>query len=449
LPVTLPASTATPADVPRGVVAADGSARAPSTKPGVRSSSRTTTRLELKDVRRAIIRTKRKHRRQKVLGVLITVLLLAGLVGTVIYLTGHDRNGRDASKNTSGAGVRTQHTVLLQVRAPDGSALSSALLAWDSQKKSAAVVLVPDRVVAQVPGSGAQPFGLAVDQPGGPAISRSTMADLLGVRVDASWVLDQAAFIHLVDALGGIKVDVDVDIIGKQGKDNVVLVPKGAAQQLNGVRALAVLSYRAPGEDELSTLPRFQHVLAGVLAELPSGTDALAALAGKIGKGSEISSTGTVTSLLDGVRTDAAAGRNVYQIMPVLTVDTGGAASYRIEPVGVTRMVNQVLAGSRLPGRFDKGNRVLVLNQVGTPGLGQAVRDKIVAADFVFVDARNQKPFGRTKTIIVVYDATPKTNVRASQLATALGLPQAPVQVGSRDQNIADVIVYLGSDFKP
>ncbi|MDP9241122.1 MAG: LCP family protein [Actinomycetota bacterium] len=405
--------------------------------------------MELKDVRRAITRTKRKHRRQKMLGVLVTVVLLAGLVGAVIYLTGHDRNGRDTLPTTSGPGVRTQHTLLFQVRGPDGAAMSSALLARDSQKKSAAVVLVPNRVVAQVPGSGTQRFGLAVDQPDGPAISRSTMADLLGVRVDASWVLDQAAFTKLVDAVDGIKVDVDVDILGKQGSDTVVVVPKGPGQQLNGARALSVLGYRAPGDDELAALPRFQNVLVGLLAKLPSGSDQLTTLAGKIGKGSEISSTPMVTSVLDGVRGDSASGRSSFQIMPVLAVDTNGEPNYRIESGGVTQMVNSVLAGSRLPGRFDQGNRVLVLNQVGTPGLGQAVRDRIVAADFVFVDARNQKPFDRTKTIIVVFDRTAKTKVRASQLATALGLPQAEVQVSDRAQNIADAIVYLGSDFKP
>jgi len=311
------------------------------------------------------------------------------------------------------------------------------------------MVLVPNRVVAQVPGSGTQPFGLAVDQPGGAAVSRSTLADLLGVRVDASWVLDQAAFSRLVDSLDGIKVDVIDDVIGKQGSDSVVLVPKGPGQQLNGERAFSVLAYRVPGTDELATMQQFQHVLVGLLAKLPPGSDALTTLAGKIGKGSEISSLGMVTSVFDGVRGDAARGDSVTQILPVLNVDTGGEANYRIEFGGVTQMVNRLLAGSRLPGRFDQGNRVLVLNQVGTPGLGQAVRDKIVAAGFVFVDARNQKPFGRTTTLIVVFDSSSKTTIKASQLATALGLPQAAIQVSDRAQNIADAIVYLGSDFKP
>lgn len=383
------------------------------------------------------------------LGVLITLVLLGGGGGTVVYLLGHDRNGRDAIRTPSAAGVRTQQTVLLQVRGGDGDAVSSALMARDSKRKQAAIVLVPNRVVAQVPGSGAQPFGTALGQPGGPALSRSTLADLLGVRVDGSWVLDQAAFARLVDSIGGIKVDVDVDIIGKQGKDSVVLIPKGPAQQLNGARALAMLAYHAPGEDELAAMPRLQHVLAGVLERLPAGSDALTALAGQLGTGSQVSSLGQVTDVLDGVRADAAGDRTAFQILPVLAVDTAGQTSYRIEAGGVTRMVDQVLAGSRLPGRFDQGNRVLVLDQVGTTGLGPTVRDKVVAADFVFVDVRNQKPFGRKQTIIVVFDTAAKTQARAKRLATALGLPQAPIEVSARAQNIADLIVILGSDFKP
>jgi hypothetical protein len=421
----------------------------PSSRPRGRSSSRTTTRLELKGVRRAITRSRRKRRRQQLLGVLVSAVLLLGVIGTVVYLTGHDRNGRDAIHTASAAGVRTQRTVLVQVRGPDGDAMASALLATDSQHKQAAVVLVPNQVVAQVPGSGVGAFGTAVGQPGGPALSRSTLADLLGVRVDASWVFDQAAFARLVDSIDGIKVDVDVDIIGKQGKDSVVLVPKGPAQQLNGAQAVAVLGYRAPGEAELTALPRFQRVLAAVLAKLPPGADALGILAGKLGSGSQMSSAGQVTDVLDSMRVAAAARQATFQIMPVLAVPAAGGTSYRIEAGGVTRLVNQLLAGSRLPGRFDQGNRVLVLDQVGTPGLGLKVRDKIVAASFVFVDARNQRPFGSKQTTIVIFDGTSKTRVRASQLATALGLPQAPIQVQPRAQNIADLIVFLGSDFQP
>ncbi len=379
---------------------------------------------------------------------LVTAVLLVSLVGGVLYLTGHDRNGRDAVRTASGAGVRTQQTMLLQIRGKDGGATASALMADDSTRKQASVVLVPNQVVAQVPGRGVQAFGTVVGHPDGPALSRSTLADLLGVRVDTSWVFDQRAFARLVDSLGGITVDVDVDITGN-GKGSGVLVPRGPAQQLNGTRALAMISYRAPGEDELTSLPRFRRVLTGVLAKLPSGSDALSLLAGKLGKGSEISTQSQVTGVLDGVRADSAVGRTTYQVMPVLAVDGTGQAGYRIEAGGVNRMVNQILANSRLPGRFDRGDRVLILDQVGAPGLGRQVRDKIVAAGFVYVDARNEKPLGRKQSAIVVFDATPKTRLAAGRLAAALGLPDAPVQVSARAQNIADVIVFLGSDFRP
>lgn len=378
---------------------------------------------------------------------LLTVVLLGSLVTAVVWVAGHDRNGRDAVHSTSAAGIRTQHTVLLQVRGAGGAAMSTALLARDTQHRSSAVVLVPNLVEAQVPGSGTEAFGLAVAQADGPAVSRSTLSDLLGVRVDASWVLDQAAFARLVDAIGGIKVDVDVDVIGKQGKDNVVVVPKGTGQQLNGARALAVLSYRAPGEDELRAIPRFEHVVAGVLARLPAGTDALTLLAAKLGKGCELSDPGQVTSVVDGIRADASGRRAAFLTMPVLAVDAAGQRSYRMEAGGVNQMVNQILAASRLPGRFDPGNRVLVLDEVGTPGLGLKVRDKIVAAGFVFVDARDEKPFGNKSTTILVFDSTSRTMARGGQLAASLGLPHAPVKVTSRAQNIADLIVLLGSDF--
>ncbi len=379
----------------------------------------------------------------------VLVLLLLGTAAVVGYqVTHHDRNGT-GYRTPSGPQPRTQRTVLFQIRGADGDAVASALLAHDPTGRQGAVVLVPNRVVAQVPGSGAQPFGQAVGEPDGPKLSRSTLADLLGVRVDGSWVLDQGAFTRLIDALGGITADVDVDVIGKQGGSSVVLVPKGSRQQLTGSAALALLSYRAPGEDELQRLPRFQHVLEGLLAKLPATAAAFDSVTAALGKDSQVSDGRSVRQVLSGLRAGAGAASTSFQTMPVLSVDSGGEASYRLEPDGVARLVGDVLAASRLPGRADKGNRVLVLNGVGTPGIGQQVRDKIVPNDFVFVGSRNQAKFDQTVTVIVIFDTTSQSEVRASQLATALGLPRAQVQVDPRAQSIADLFVIVGSDFHP
>ncbi len=372
---------------------------------------------------------------------------MAGGLAGVGYRWQH--SGPAPAPHAGAAPSRTQRTLLIQVRGVGGDALASALLAADPRTQQAAVVLVPSRVVAEVPGSGPGPYGQALGRAGGAALSRSTLADLLGVTVDGSWVLDRPVLSALVDRVGGIDVDVDTDVIVTGAGGPVVAVPQGAGQRLSGAQALAVLNYRVPGEDELAALPRLQRVVLALLARLPAGSAALTRLLADLGPGSQVSDAAVATGVLDGTRRDVAADRATYQILPVLAVDGGGAATYRLDVAGVNALAARQLAASRLAGHAATGNRVLVLNQAGGVGLGQHIRDRIVSKGFVFVDSRNQTPFDRHRTVVVVFDTRPPTLAGAGRLAAALGLPAAPVQVSPRAQNIADLIVIVGTDFRP
>jgi len=407
----------------------------------------TSTRLALRDLQREIARKRR--RRLQVLAVL--ALLVAGVVTGYFNLPGRDGPGKEAVTATPKTeyALRTQETALLQVRGPAGDAVASALLAYDSASREAVVVLVPNRVAVDASAADSSLFGQTLRGDNGPARSRRTLSDLLGVAVDASWVLDQAAFSRLVGRVDGIKADVDIDIVSRKGGTQTVVVPKGKGRELDGPRALAVINYRPPGKDELAALPRIQLVLQAVLAKLPPGGSPVGDLAGALGDGSELSDTVKAPRILDGVRAQQGADRATFSTVPVLAETAGGQATYRVEPVATTRLVSQLLATAARVGRPAAGNRVLAIDGVGRPGFGPNVRDRIVPAGFVLVDTQLEKPQGRTRTTIIIFDTTSQSTIRASQLASALGLPKAPVQVSVRTQNIADLIVRVGSDFEP
>ncbi len=88
-------------------------------------------------------------------------------------------------------------------------------------------------------------------------------------------------------------------------------------------------------------------------------------------------------------------------------------------------------------------------NGVGTPGLVEKARTKLVAAGFQFINGGNASPF----------NADPSVDAGAGRYATraspaAAGWPRrwAPGLLGhpeDRGQTVADVIVLLGSDFTP
>lgn len=388
--------------------------------------------------RRAEMRRRRRQRRRRLVAVAVALTLLAA-AALASFLVDRAPES-DADVEPQG---RTQRTLLLQVSGGDGSAVASALLAHDEASSSGAVVLVPSQVIVDLPGAGSLPLGRALTT-GDPNGSRNALADLLGVQIDASWVLDAAAFPALVDGGGGMSVEVDVPVV--QG--NAVVVPQGS-QQLSGTQALAFLSYLAPGEPEQSRLARMQEVIDGILASLPDDAAAVAERLTALGEGSALSGPATsVADMIIGLKADDATDQLQYDTLPVVPIDPGGGVTaFRLDAEATRALVDRALAQSVPVGEQQTGNRVLVLNGVGTPGLGDAVRAKLVAADFVFVASRNAEQFDYETTQVLVPEATPEAQVLGVRVAEALGV-QPDVRQADLG-TLADVVVVVGADFVP
>jgi anionic cell wall polymer biosynthesis LytR-Cps2A-Psr (LCP) family protein len=385
--------------------------------------------------RRAVEREKRrKQRRRLALAGGLAVVVLLVLVTVVIVKNGGNGGGRVAEP------VRTQRTLLVQVKAPDGTAEASALLAHDPASGSGAVVLVPQQVLVNVPGGGSVTFAKSL-QSATTAGSRNALSDLMGVTVDGSWVLDEEAFGRLVQQVGALKVDVDVPVLAGR---TVLLQP--GAQSLTGAQALQYATYLAPGEQEQTRLTRLQAVLDALVNALPDKADSLV---GSLGGGSQVSqSAAAVATVLKGLKADDEKNNLQYRTLPVIKVDSGNDdIRFRVDPAATRSLVDDVLAGSIPPGARAEGNRVLVLNGVGTPGLGEKVRAKLVPAGFVFVGSRNAPSFGYAKTQVLVKDASTAGAALGARVAQALGLPNAVVESSDQIGTIADVLVVVGRDF--
>jgi len=374
--------------------------------------------------RRAALRRRRRQRRLRALLVVFVVAVLATRPAV-----------------TSVATSRTQRTVLLQVRGPDRTAVASALLAHDPGATSGAVLLVPGQVLVNVPGTGSEQLGRALAG-GPPDSSRNALADLLGVTVDDGWVLDQGTLGTLVDRLGGVQLDVDVDVV----REGAVLVGAGP-QRLDGARATAFATYLAPGEQEQARLARVQVLVDGILAALPA--TGLEQLLGSLGPGSVSTlPPAGLAAFLAGLAADDRAQAPQGDTLPVVPIDPGnGVTAFRLDTAASDALVDRLLAQSVPPGRRTTGNRVLVLNGVGTPGLGNRVRAKLVPAGFVYVGSRNAQQFGYPTTMVLVRDAAPADQELGARVARAIGVPPSSVAT-SEIGSVADVVVLVGGDFR-
>ena len=377
---------------------------------------------------------KRKQRRiQLVAGAVVGVLLL--VVAVVVLTGGGDKKKTNAPK-------RTQRTVLMQISGGGGAgARASALLAHDPKTSEGSAVLVPPQVIVSVPGVGSQPFGRALVTTSVKG-SRDALSDLMGVTIDGSWVLDGATFSRLVDQEGGIQLTVDVPVLAGR-----VVVLQPGAQRLDGTRALVYATYLAKGEQEQTRLARLQGVIDGIITALPSSPRSLLA---SLGGGSQSSlSLDVLAGVLSGMKADDKVDQLQYRSLPVIKLDTGSNDTrFRVDAAGTRALVDELLAQSIPAGARKTGNRVLVLNGVGTPGLGEKVRAKLIPAGFTFVGSRNANSFTYAKTQVLVKDATAAGTALGARVARALGVPVSSVRSSNQIGSIADVVVIVGRDFK-
>jgi hypothetical protein len=209
------------------------------------------------------------------------------------------------------------------------------------------------------------------------------------------------------------------------------------------------MRYLAPGEQEQARLARLQEILDGVLNALPRSTSDVAKALSALGPRSIPSDpTPKLASFLVGLATDSRSEALQYDSLPVISIDPGdGVLSFRVDADATRTIVDRLLAQSVPPGARQTGNRVLVLNGVGTPGIGDKVRAKIVPAGFVFVASRNNATFGVAKTRVLIKEATPEAQAVGEKVAKALGVPLDSVQTAEIG-TIADVVVVVGADFK-
>lgn len=386
--------------------------------------------------KRAELRAKRRKQRRRLVGGGVALFLVLVVAATVLLV----KNGGKDSKHNAQA-VRTQRTLLFQMKAADGTAASSALIAEDPKSGQGAVVLIQPQVIANVLGVATGDFSHTLVT-GGVNGSRNALSDLMGVTIDGSWVVSEAAMARLVDSVGGVQVNVDAVV---QHGRQILLNP--GQQRLGGASAVAFATYLAPGEQEQTRLTRLQAVFDAVITHLPADT---ASLLGSLGSGSVTTqSTAIVADILQKLGKDDAKNNVQYQSLPVTKVDVDENQRFRIDADADKQLVDNLLAQSIPPGARKSGNRVLVLNGVGTPGLSDKVRAKLVSKGFVFIGRGNAPHFGFTKTLVLVPAATQQSVDVGQSVARALGVSISQVQTTDEIGTIADVVVIVGSDFKP
>jgi LCP family protein required for cell wall assembly len=191
----------------------------------------------------------RGERRRGVLGpVLLVLLVLLALALAYVLLP-----------------VGGERAVLLGSDARAGEASRSDTIVIT--KAGGGMLAVPRDTLVEIPGVGEDKINAAFAT-GGPELTVETLENLTGLPIDNFVVVNFGGVKDIVDALGGITLEVDQPIqVGIEGRS--VSIPSGT-RELDGLEALAYVRYRGGPTADIGRIGRQQKFLLQLARESTS-----------------------------------------------------------------------------------------------------------------------------------------------------------------------------------
>ncbi len=212
----------------------------------------------------------KKANNYKKIGIIISILLIVAVAVALCFrvtrpnsaATGSFVNPVKQAINLPPANKKVNILVLgVDKRQNDiGRSNVTCVVTVDPDTKSASLLWVPRDSRVKIPGNGWNKIGHAYAY-GGPKLSEQTVSDLLGIPVDYYIEINMDGFKKVIDALGGVDINVDkrmyyYDPYDAGEVDNNGLIDlKPGMQHMDGNVALEYVRFR---HDELGDIGRIQ-----------------------------------------------------------------------------------------------------------------------------------------------------------------------------------------------
>ncbi|WP_110928377.1 LCP family protein [Bacillus massiliglaciei] len=231
------------------------------------------------------IKKTRKRRRRKVMFLLVPLLVI--VLGASAYAASLVMNAKNvfdesydpvsaSSKRDGGVDPLKDNFSILFIGIDDserrnyqGNSRSDALMlaTFNKEQKSVKLLSIPRDSYVYIPAKNTTTKINAAHAAGGPKATMDTVEELFDIPVDYYVRMNFNAFMDVVDALGGIEVDVPYDLKEIDSKDNKgAIVLKEGRQTLNGEEALAVARTRKQDSD-IQRGERQQEILKAIMAK--------------------------------------------------------------------------------------------------------------------------------------------------------------------------------------
>ncbi|MDR2493231.1 MAG: LCP family protein [Coriobacteriales bacterium] len=353
----------------------------------------------------------------------------------------------------------------------------------DPQHKKAALVSIPRDTRVQIPGYGYQKinaayaYGMLEEENGhsGPEFLIDAVSKLTGIGIHDYVQVDFSGFRQVVDALGGVEVDVPVDIIGDRDAGNVDVY--AGQQRLDGEHALVFVRSRAfeDGDYQRQANQRTfiqataRQMLASDPVTLVNSINALsqiiatsfdpveiATVAGEM-RGIQESDIYTysipcASEMIDGAWYEIPDMAKISSLMN--SIDRGETPDP--EQLGLTRQgevpdsyrppSSAAGTGADPPPFLDTSLYMVdVRNGYGIPGAASAVSDMLALAGYQQGTVGDANTYAYTETLVICQSEGDRA--AAQDIVARLGYGRVIASEG-RYSFAGNVLVIVGGDFK-
>ncbi len=344
----------------------------------------------------------------------------------------------------------------------------------DPQEDKGGVISIPRDTWVEVPDYGpykinqAYSLGEAYGYPGGgPGILMEAAGNLLGVQIDYYVRVDYDAFVVLVDAVDGVKVNVPEEILvwpNAEMEGDMVRLESGV-QVLPGNLALGYVRTRDTLEGDFGRTKRQQQVLVGLQKKLFS-TDYLARLIPRLPGLYRDLATHVETNLSlnqiitlgwivkdinpQSVQTRAIKepmveasinDRDQYVLIPdIAAVQSSWQEMQEIDATPIPEPTQEITLEDYVT---QESATVAVYNGTSSPGLANETADFLIASGINITAVGNSEKF-KDQTIIYDYSGKPHT---IQLIFNAMNLDSTRLFHRSDPSVAEDIVIILGTDW--
>ena len=149
----------------------------------------------------------------------------------------------------------------------DGLSDSMLLLRFDPQEERVSVLSIPRDTRVYIEGHGVRKINHA-NEYGGPALTASVASELLGgIEIDRYARVNVQGVEKLIDALGGVTVNVPKDMKYNDFSQHLYIDLKKGVQHLDGDKAMQFLRYRYDDYGDISRVQRQQMLMRSAVEQ--------------------------------------------------------------------------------------------------------------------------------------------------------------------------------------